>query len=186
MKKLPIGTSDYQVLKQENDYYIDKTKNIIEFFNTSGRIVLMPRPRRFGKTLFQSTLYYFFSNQEKDEEIFKDTYIYNTPFFKEHFGKYPVIFLTFKDARENNFETMIEKIRRIIKEEFQKYQNLDLDKIDGLSAEKKIFENIINDKSSIVNLEDSIIALSAILTKYHKKPTIILIDDMIPQYLQVG
>jgi len=59
MQKLPIGTSDYQVLKQENDYYIDKTKNIIEFLTISGEIILMPRPRRFGKTLFQSTLYTF-------------------------------------------------------------------------------------------------------------------------------
>ena len=142
--RLPIGRSDYQILREENEYYIDKTKNIIEFLDISGSVVLMPRPRRFGKTLFQSTLYYFFSNQEKDETIFKDTYIYNTPFFKEHFGKYPVIFLTFKDARENSFETMIENIKEIIKEEFEKYKNLDFSKIDGLSAEKKIFENIIN------------------------------------------
>ena len=154
LKKLPIGASDFKVLKEEKYLYIDKTKEVIEFFDIGSKIILMPRPRRFGKTLFQSTLYYFFSNKVKDEEIFKDTYIYKTPFFKEHFGKYPVIFLTFKDLREPTFERLMENIGGLIDGIFSDYKHIDLDKLKGVKNEyKKVFKNIINDQATQVDYE---------------------------------
>ena len=76
MQKIPIGTANFKRLRDDNKYYLDKTSNIKEFLNLGGDVTILARPRRFGKTLFQSTLYYFFSNKEKDETLFRDTNIY--------------------------------------------------------------------------------------------------------------
>ena len=73
MQPIVTDSSDFKHNRQKNGYYIDKTKQIEEFFNIIDDIVLMPRPRRFGKTLFLSTIYYLFSNKEKNEGIFKDS-----------------------------------------------------------------------------------------------------------------
>ena len=131
MQPIPIGMSNFKVLKDDNNYYIDKTINIKEFLNLSGKVTILARPRRFGKTLFQSTLYYFFSNSEKDENLFKDTKIYqDKEFFNTHFGKYPVIFLTLKDLREPTFDRFIENLSYLIRGAFSVYRHIDTDKLD--------------------------------------------------------
>ena len=143
MQPIPIGTSNYKILKEDNYYYIDKTLNIKEFLYSSAKVTLLSRPRRFGKTLFQSTLYYFFSNSEKDESLFKDTAIYqDKEFFNTHFGKYPVISLTFKDVKEPDFDKMIEMISNLIRGEFSKHKDIDLEQIKNCDEEKEIFNNI--------------------------------------------
>jgi hypothetical protein len=67
MQQIPIGIGNFKRLRDDNNYYLDKTSNIKEFLEISANVTILARPRRFGKTLFQSTLYYFFSNKEKDE-----------------------------------------------------------------------------------------------------------------------
>ena len=103
MKNIITDISNFKDFIQRNAYYINKTPQIKEFFELNDKIVLMPRPRRFGKTMFLSTMKYLFSNKEAESELFKETYIYNTEFFKKHFGKYPVIHITFKDVRERDY-----------------------------------------------------------------------------------
>ena len=91
---LPIGTSDFRELRRDGSYYIDKTLAIKELIENNTRVYLLPRPRRFGKTLLQTTFRYFFEKEEEDNEwLFKDLAIYQTEIFKNHFAKYPVIYL---------------------------------------------------------------------------------------------
>ena len=177
MQPLPIGTSDFKKLKENSRYYIDKTVNIKEFLNIDGDTVIFARPRRFGKTLFQSTLYYFFSNTEKNENIFKDTAIYkDKEFFNAHFGKYPVIFLTLKDLREPNFDKFIEDLTDLVCDEIIRHKEA-IDNIEGFTREKRILNKILDLSSSTTDLQKSIKALSIILTNYYKTPPIILIDE---------
>ena len=84
MKAIVTDSSNFKDFRERYAYYVDKTKEVVEFFDLNNKIILMPRPRRFGKTLFLSTIYYLFSNKEKDPTLFEDTSIYNTDFFKEH------------------------------------------------------------------------------------------------------
>jgi hypothetical protein len=177
MKKIGIGRSDYKTLIENNCYYIDKTPSIIEWFESGSLVTLMPRPRRFGKTLFLSTIFSFFSLDERDEEIYKETSIYNTPFFEEHFGKYPVIFLTFKDIKRDSFEETYQQVVDIIMNELYKYKNIDFSKLSNLDKEIEIFNNIINKNYTKTDILDSLRALSRILYHYFKKQVIILIDE---------
>lgn len=177
MKKIGIGRSDYKTLIENNCYYIDKTPSIIEWFESGSLVTLMPRPRRFGKTLFLSTIFSFFSLDERDEEIYKETSIYNTPFFEEHFGKYPVIFLTFKDIKRDSFEETYQQVVDIIMNELYKYKNIDFSKLSNLYKEIEIFNNIVNKNYTKTDILDSLRALSRILYHYFKKQVIILIDE---------
>ena len=175
MKKIVTDSSNFKHLRGKNAYYVDKTKEIVEFFDLNNDIILMPRPRRFGKTLFLSTIYYLFSNKEKDPTLFEDTSIYNTDFFKEHFGKYPVISLTFKDVKESNFEDMLDATKVVIKEICRFYEK-EIDNSDR-KGEKEILQNILNNKATKSDYEYSLKALTSLLTSYYKTPCIVLIDE---------
>ncbi|BBE31813.1 ATPase AAA [Tepiditoga spiralis] len=107
MKKLPIGVQDYKKIKEGNYTYIDKTKYILDLISSEAPIFLS-RPRRFGKSLTISTLYYLFKG-EKD--LFKETYIYDKWEFKE----YPVIRINLLDVATDNVERMKESLTKIIK-----------------------------------------------------------------------
>ena len=78
MKRLPIGISDFRRVITDNNYFVDKSLIIQELINSNAQITLLPRPRRFGKTLNLSMLRYFFENRESSEELFKDLAIYQT------------------------------------------------------------------------------------------------------------
>ena len=116
MKKIITDSSNFKDFIQRDAYYVDKTKEIKAFFELSDKIILMPRPRRFGKTMFLSTIKYLTSNKIAEKELFRETSIYETEFFNEHFAKYPVIHITFKDVKEDNFEDMMEQIAGNINE----------------------------------------------------------------------
>ena len=105
-KRIGIGISDFRKLRESNCLFIDKSLLAAEVVQTGAEILLIPRPRRFGKTLNLSMLRCFFERHDSAEEtagaksLFNGLAIRQTPEFAEHFGKYPVIFLTFKDVKE--------------------------------------------------------------------------------------
>ena len=104
-KQFPIGKSDFASLREGNYYYVDKSFFIEEVIQEGAEILLIPRPRRFGKTLNLSMLRYFFEKSKEDRrELFKGLAIEKSEEAWKHFQKYPVIFLTFKDVKANRFE----------------------------------------------------------------------------------
>ncbi|MEA3314448.1 MAG: AAA family ATPase [Campylobacterota bacterium] len=174
-QKLPIGKSDYKSIIEDGYYYIDKTMGIEELIDASGEVILLPRPRRFGKTLFQTMLYYFFDINERDESIYKDKAIYNTDTFKNHFGKYPVIYLTFKDIKEGDFEKFKEKMFSIIRDEVIKYsKKCDISLID---ESIDILNRIIQNNGLQTDYESSLKILSKLLYLTYNQKAILLIDE---------
>ncbi|KLO21596.1 ATPase AAA [Marinitoga sp. 1197] len=113
MKKLPIGVQDYKEIIEEDYIYVDKTKYIFNLIN-SGKFYFLSRPRRFGKSLTISTLYYLFKGEK---ELFKDTYIYDKWEFKE----YPIIRINLLDVVSENEKELKEGLLKIIKDEGKKY-----------------------------------------------------------------
>jgi len=175
LKNIITDSSIFKDFIQRDAYYVDKTKQIVDLFNSNSKIILMPRPRRFGKTMFLSTINYLFSNQLKEKELFKETSVYDTEFFNKHFGQYPVIHITFKDVRQSNFEDMLHKIKinikrlcQVHKKEIQEYNN---------TNEANILQNILNNTASKSDYEDSLKALTVVLTSYYNTPCIVLIDE---------
>ena len=109
MKKLPIGLSDFKKLIEGSYYYFDKTNFIDEIIKDGSEVKLFTRPRRFGKTLNMSMLKFFFNIREAEEnrKLFKDLYIERTENFKEQ-GQYPVVFLSLKDLKADNWENWVD------------------------------------------------------------------------------
>ena len=140
MKKLPIGLSDFKKLIEGSYCYFDKTNFIDEIIKDGSEVKLFTRPRRFGKTLNMSMLKYFFDIKEADEnrKLFKDLYLEKTESFKEQ-GQYPVIFLSLKDLKADNWEKMEIGIKDLLQEVFSEHKYLikELDEFD-LSLLKKI------------------------------------------------
>ena len=99
MKSLPIGISDYKEVVTKDYYFVDKTLLIQELLDIKYKVYLLCRPRRFGKTLNLSMLKYFFEKTEKSNaHLFTDKKIWQNEKSRSEQGKYPVIFISFKDA----------------------------------------------------------------------------------------
>ncbi|NJO03247.1 MAG: AAA family ATPase [Bacteroidia bacterium] len=177
MEKLPIGISDFKQVKEEGYYYVDKSLFIKEVLD-NVKIILLTRPRRFGKTINLSLLRYFFEKANTDTSyLFKDLKIWKEggPYTR-HQGQYPVIFLTFKGVKEDNWEKTYEWFRNIIAEEFKDHSYL-LKNNFLTGDEKTLFKKIINRNASELEYKNSLRTLSAFLYRYHQQRVVILIDE---------
>ena len=176
-KSLPIGISDY-VRAQSEYYYVDKTMMIKEFLDRKPLVSLFTRPRRFGKTLNMDMLRVFFEISEDDtSRYFKDKAIWKCgEEYQSHQGKYPVIFLTFKDVKFDTWEATIGKIRGLVQEEYGRHQEIiDSDKISAY--EKKYFEKMLDGTANEVELTSALDKLSKMLDAYYGKAPVIIIDE---------
>ncbi|MEQ3038847.1 AAA family ATPase [Thomasclavelia ramosa] len=113
MKRVPIGIENFKKMIDDNCYYVDKNGLINDVLNEE--VILYTRPRRFGKTLNMSMLYYFFSIKQKDNAyLFRDLKIERNIEAKKHQNKYPIIFIILKDMKRNNFNDQTEKFAALI------------------------------------------------------------------------
>ena len=112
-KELNLGFSDFKSIIENNNYFVDKSLLIKEVIKSEKAVLLLPRPRRFGKTLNLSMLQYFFEiDKPENEKLFSHLKIWNTETdIKEKRGKYPVISLSFKDAKDDNWSDCLELIK---------------------------------------------------------------------------
>ena len=177
VKSLPIGISDY-VRAQEEYYYVDKTLLIKEFLDQKPLVSLFTRPRRFGKTLNMDMLRVFFEISDKNtSKYFADKNIWQCgEEYRSHQGKYPVIFLTFKDVKFDTWDATIEKIRGLLQEEYGRHQELlNSDKLS--QYEKEYFTKIISATANEVELTSSLERLSKMLASHYDKAPVIIIDE---------
>lgn len=176
-KPLPIGISDY-IRAQADYYYVDKTMLIKEFFDKKPLVSLFTRPRRFGKTLNMDMLRVFFEISDEDtSRYFKDKAIWKCgPEYREQQGRYPVIFLTFKDVKFDSWKDTLDKIGALLQSEFGRHQEL-ADSGRLAEYEKNYFAKIINGVASEVELTSSLEKLSQMLTKHYGKAPVIIIDE---------
>ena len=176
-KVLPIGISDY-VRAQAEYYYVDKTLLIKEFLDQKPLVSLFTRPRRFGKTLNMDMLRVFFEISEEDtSKYFTDKAIWKCgEEYRKHQGKYPIIFLTFKDVKYDSWEATMDKICALLQNEFGRHQEL-LNSSKLAEYEKVYFSKVLNGEASLVDLAASLEKLSQMLAKHYGKAPIIIIDE---------
>src|SRR5436190_2705252 len=104
--EIPIGVEDFKEIIEKEYAYVDKTLLIKEFWKGGGKVILAPRPRRFGKTLNLSMLKYFFEKtNQNNADLFEKTNVWNDPELRAVQGQYPVIFLTFKDMKVDSWKS---------------------------------------------------------------------------------
>ena len=176
-KPLPIGISDFKLAVEEY-YYVDKTFLIREFLDNRPMVSLFTRPRRFGKTLNMDMLRVFFEKTEEDTSVyFKDKMIWKCGAqYTSYQGKYPVIFLSFKDVKCSSWEDTFTQMKELIITEYQRH--IELETSNKLSVyEKEKFIKIAKGEAGIVECQMSLELLSRLLAKHHEEKAIIIIDE---------
>ncbi|WP_035933920.1 AAA family ATPase, partial [Fusobacterium necrophorum] len=173
-KKLPLGVADFQKAIQGQYLYMDKTSFIEEIMKDGAEVKLFTRPRRFGKTLNMSMLQYFFDiqNQEENAKLFQGLEIEHSPYMAEQ-GKYPVIFVTFKDIKERNWKDCFTQIKRLLS---NLYNELERIRSSLNPKELKNFDKIWFEEEN-GDYQNALKMLSFFLKKYYQIKVIILIDE---------
>lgn len=175
MKLLPTGIENFKTMIDKSAYYVDKT-NFIENV-LSEQVVLYTRPRRFGKTLNMSMLYYFFSIKERENSyLFDGLNISKNKDALKHQNKYPTIFISLKEMKNLTFDAQISPFSNVIYELLEK--NLEILSSDQLSdTTKDILNKLHNRSSSVEDLKISLRVITNALYTYYQQKVIVLIDE---------
>ena len=171
---MPIGISDYARAQSEY-YYVDKTLLIKEFLDKKPMVSLFTRPRRFGKTLNMDMLCCFFEISEEDTgKYFEDTMIWQCgDAYTSHQGKYPVIFLTFKDVKFDSWQATLDKIKDLLQAEFGRHAKIQ-NGSQLADYEKEYFLKMLNGSASYLDLTVALEKLSKMLASYYGVAPIII------------
>ncbi len=174
MRPIAIGVSDFRNIIAGNGFYVDKTKFIEELVDDMTAVHLITRPRRFGKTLNLSMLKYFYDIEGNTEnrKLFNGLYISNTSAIKEQ-GKYPVIFLSFKDVKADSSLEMMENIAILMKNLYDKFEYI---RVKLNQSNLMEFDEIWLKKDN-ANLRGALLNLCSYLKEYYNQDVILLIDE---------
>ena len=175
--KLPIGCSDFKRIIDEKFDFVDKSLLIKEIIN-DVEVILITRPRRFGKTLNMSMLRYFLGLYNYDINLFKNLKISeNEELCLKHYQQYPVIYLTFKDVKELSYDAAYQKILHIIGALYDEFSTILLSSDKLTAFQKTHIHNILTKQASQAEIADSLRMLSKALYDHYAKKVCILIDE---------
>ena len=183
-KPLPIGIDNFEMLITRGYYFVDKTLLIKDLLDNKAAVNLFTRPRRFGKTLNISMLQYYFEDR-RDEftgEKIDNSYLFEglnikgeSEKYTKYMGKYPVINLSLKSAKQGSLDLAFQCIREEISNEFKRHKYII--ESDVLKTEKEHFMKIVNNDKDMSLYITALKFLSDCLNKYHNEKVIILIDE---------
>ena len=183
-KPLPIGIDNFEMLITRGYYFVDKTLLIKDLLDNKAAVNLFTRPRRFGKTLNISMLQYYFEDR-RDEftgEKIDNSYLFEglnikgeSEKYTKYIGKYPVINLSLKSAKQGSLDLAFQCIREEISNEFKRHKYII--ESDVLKTEKEHFMKIVNNDKDMSLYITALKFLSDCLNKYHNEKVIILIDE---------
>lgn len=175
-QKLPVGIENFEEIRKQDFYYVDKTGLIVDLMANWGKVNLFTRPRRFGKTLNMSMLKYFFE-VGSDKSIFEGLKVAQEKELCEaHMGKYPVVFISLKGVDGLTFEDAYERLRQLIRDEAFRLNILrESDKID--EEERSAYLRILSEKDSVSDITNSLKMFSSLLEKHYGQKAILLIDE---------
>ena len=172
-----IGISDFKALRLRKNYFIDKTLFIKDIIDNQSGVVLITRPRRFGKTLNMSMLRYFFDcNVKEGKELFEGLNIMEQgEEYTSKLGAYPCIYLTMKDLNVSTFEYMLMQLRTAMMEIY--FENRYLLESDIPEGEKEIYNKMLAAKANEIEILNSVKMLSKLMYNHFGKPVMLFIDE---------
>ena len=174
MKKIPIGIDDFKKIRENDIYYVDKTKYIEEILVDASEVKLFTRPRRFGKTLNMSMLKYFFDikNKEENKKLFQNLYIEKSDFFEEQ-GAYPVVYISLKGIKADTWESSFFLIKSLISSIYNEFEYIR----EKLNESQLDSFNKVWLKKDDGEYRNALKNLTSFLYEYYKKEVILLIDE---------
>lgn len=177
-KRLPIGISDFRRIMEDDYYYVDKSLLIKELIDSGSQAILLPRPRRFGKTLNLSMLRYFYEKTDHDTSaLFRQLAIWQQgEVYTSKQGQHPVIYLTFKDIKCGDWSSCCFKLMQVIGEVYERHRDV-LHEGRLFESESAEFRDIVALSARMEVFENSLRKLSAYLERHYGRKTIILIDE---------
>ena len=177
MKKIPTGIKSFRKLREENYYFVDKTRMIKDFLERGSEVTLVTRPRKFEKTINMSMLSEFFDITKDYKEIFKGTKIMDTPYASE-LNQYPTIFISFADAKRDK-ASIVSTIKDQVLKEWDRYvyvfddlSKYEQNKHDFLESRLMNYSN-----GNLEGIVDSISFLMDKLKDYYHKEVMVFIDE---------
>ena len=175
-KKLPVGIEDFEEMRKQDFYYVDKTGLIVDLLAGWGKVNLFTRPRRFGKTLNMSMLKCFFEIGT-DKSLFDGLRVSEEKeLCEKYMGKYPVVFVSLKDVDGLTFEDAYDMLREIIRKECVRLQFL-MDSDALTDAEKEPMKRLLGNRPERVDIKNSLALLCSLLEKHYGQKPILLIDE---------
>ena len=175
---IPVGVSDFEEIRRNGYYYVDKSGLIGELLGTTGtKVTLITRPRRFGKTLGMSMLESFFDIQKDNKTLFEGLEIANRhDLCTEWMNQWPTVFVSFRQVDGLNFNSAYDMLTLVISELYKKHLYLlDSDKLD--SFDKEIVKQLIQGTASAKDTKGSLMLLTRLMCQQYGKPVILLIDE---------
>ena len=177
--KIPVGKENFEEIRREHSYYVDKTNLIYDLVNgTDNKVTLFTRPRRFGKTLMMSMLESFFSIQKgNSRDVFEGLAIMkHDGFCQEWMNQYPVLFVTLKGIEGLSFVEAYTTLQVKLSDLCKANENLlDCDTVNG--DDKQLFREMMAQASSLANIKDSLKTITRMMHAAYGKPVILLIDE---------
>src|SRR6056297_3754786 len=176
MKRLPIGISDFEELVKNNYYFVDTTRMIGDIYRDGSKILLLTRPRRFGKTLNMSMLSYFFDNRKKTPELFEGLDVSDDIELMSALNAHPTIFLSFKDIKDRRWDSAEFQLKSLLSRLYDEYYE-EIKTILRSDVEKKYYDDIRNKKAALAEYKASLFNLTEYLYRAYQKPVILIIDE---------
>ena len=175
-KVISIGKQNFVSLRENDCFYIDKTDFIRQWWKNADDITLITRPRRFGKTLNMSMLNCFFSRQYAERgDLFEGLSIWEEEKYRELQGTYPVIFISFADVKQNNYEDAVQKIKNIIVDVYRQHRYLEQQECFSESEKQNILS--VTEEMNDVTAQDALKNLSKYLKLLYGKKVLIFLDE---------
>jgi hypothetical protein len=176
MKRLPIGISDFKKIIENNYYFVDTSNFIIDIYNEAADIVLLTRPRRFGKTLNMSMLRYFFDNLLNTASLFDGLAVSEDDEVIKQINGYPTIFITFKDFKDMKWDTAELKLKTLLSGLYNDFSEVVLPILKS-KIEKKIYMEICNREAKFSDYQEGLKNLTKYLYVAYDKPVMLIIDE---------
>ena len=176
--KVGVGKSDFEELRESGNYYVDKTELIYELVNdTDNKVTLFTRPRRFGKTLMMSMMENFFSIRKDSKNLFEGLAITNhEDFCKEWMNQYPVLFVSFKDAEADTFDSAYKMLETSIADLCKKLSNITDSELVN-QADIDVFNRLMYQKAEEQDIKNSLKTIMRMMKAVYGKKVILLIDE---------
>lgn len=177
-KAIPLGVVDYETLKNQNYFFIDKSMMIYDFLMRKSTVTLITRPRRFGKTINMSMMSSFFDITKDSKEIFKDTKIVETEYISE-MNQYPTIFISFANAKNDKWN-VVKEIKLQLRKEYDRYAHVFEQKMTVFEQNEyeSLVQGLMTKNDGILDsIIDALSFLMERLEKYYHKKVMVFIDE---------